>query len=103
MRRQADHDHGGGARTHHHGGAKWSCHSQLVDYIEARAAINGWVAEQTRDRIPELIPEGVLDELTRLVLTNVIYLKAPWQRPFDGGATAPAPFHRLEGASSRPS
>ena len=26
--RRADHDHGGGARPDHHGGAKWSCHSQ---------------------------------------------------------------------------
>jgi serpin B len=77
----------------------------LVDYIEAperaRNTINAWVAEQTRDRIPELIPEGVLNQLTRLVLTNAIYLKAPWLHPFDEKATRDAPFHRLDGSQTR--
>jgi serpin B len=82
--------------------ASYGAGMRLVDYIEAteeaRAAINDWVAEQTRDRIPELIPEGVLDELTRLVLTNAIYLNAPWEHPFDEGGTTAAPFHRLDGS-----
>jgi len=65
----------------------------------ARETINAWVAEQTRDRIPNLIPEGVLNEFTRLVLTNAIYLNAPWQYPFPEGATSPAPFHRLDGST----
>ena len=33
-----------------------------VDYVgateQARAAINGWTAEQTHDRIPEIIPRA---------------------------------------------
>jgi serpin B len=78
---------------------------RLVDFVgareEARAAINESVADQTRDRIPELIPAGVLDELTRLVLTNAIYLKAPWQHPFADDATAPGPFHRLDGSQTQ--
>lgn len=65
----------------------------------ARETINAWVAEQTRDRIPELIPDGVLNELTRLVLTSAIYLNAPWQYPFPEGATSTAPFHRLDGST----
>jgi serpin B len=77
----------------------------LVDYIEAREearqTINRWVADQTRDRIPELIPDGVLDALTRLVLTNAIYLKAPWMHPFDEAATSTAPFYRLDGVAPR--
>lgn len=81
--------------------AEYGAGLRLVDYVEARdvarAAINGWVADQTRGRIPELIPAGVLNDLTRLVLTNAIYLKAPWQHPFDDGATVPGPFHRLDG------
>jgi len=74
---------------------------RIVDYITAteaaREAINTWVADQTRDRIPNLIPEGVLNDFTRLVLTNAIYLKAPWQHPFAEGATAPSPFQLVDG------
>jgi serpin B len=81
--------------------AQYGAGMRLVDYIEAheeaRELINAWVAEQTRDRIPELIPEGVLDEMTRLVLTNAIYLNAPWMHRFEREATELAPFTRLDG------
>lgn len=74
---------------------------RLVDYKTqaeaARAAINAWVAGQTEDRIRELIRQGILDEATRLVLVNAMYLKAAWLDPFADGATAPAPFTRLDG------
>ncbi len=76
---------------------------RLVDYIgdaeAARAAINAWVADQTEDRIRELLAQGSVDPLTRLVLVNSIYLKAAWDLPFDEGATAPAPFTRLDGTT----
>jgi serpin B len=64
----------------------------------ARAHINKWVAEQTRDRIRDLIPQGGIKELTRLVLTNAIYLKAPWAWEFNDGLTKPKPFHVHGGA-----
>ena len=38
--------------------------------------------EGIEQRIPELIPEGVLDSLTRLTLVNAIYLKATWASVF---------------------
>lgn len=59
---------------------------EQVDFIgeteAARTRINGWVEEQTRDRIKDLIPAGALNEDTRLVLTNAIYMKAPWADEF---------------------
>ena len=64
-----------------------------------RAHINKWVAEQTRDKIRDLIPQGAIKELTRLVLANAIYLKAPWGSEFDGRWTEPKPFHVHGGAS----
>src|ERR1700693_1732676 len=64
-----------------------------------RAHINQWVAKQTRDRIRDLIPQGAIKELTRLVLANAIYLKAPWSSEFDGRWTEPKPFHVHGGAS----
>ena len=74
---------------------------RLVDYETAteaaRQAINGWVAEQTEQRIRELLAKGILDDQTRLVLVNAIYLKAAWTNPFQVEATKPAPFTHLDG------
>ena len=55
--------------------------------------INKWVADQTRDRIRDLIPAGALNKLTRLVLANAIYLKAPWASEFSDTSTKPKPFN----------
>ena len=58
----------------------------LVDFAEAAAAsreINHWVEEQTNGKIKDLIPPGSLDAMTRLVLTNAVYFKGDWVRPFD--------------------
>jgi serpin B len=59
--------------------------------------INSWVEEQTSDRIKDLIPEGAIDALTRLVLTNAIYFKGSWKEPFAEDRTGPGPFHLLDG------
>src|SRR5215469_10729901 len=48
----------------------------------ARETINDAVAEQTAGKITGLIPPGVIDTLTRLVLTNAVYLKALWTHQF---------------------
>ena len=73
----------------------------LVDYQQdtesARQSINGWVATETAGKIPTLLAPGVLSTSTRLVLTNAIYLKAPWLEPFTEGATAAAPFTLVSG------
>jgi serpin B len=58
----------------------------------ARQTINRWVEEQTRNKIKDLMPEGSIDAMTRLVLTNAIYFKGPWEEPFPKAATRPAPF-----------
>ncbi|PYL61827.1 MAG: serpin family protein [Verrucomicrobia bacterium] len=67
-----------------------------VDFIADPAAatqhINKWVADQTRERIRDLIPLRALDKTTRLVLANALYLKAPWANEFSQNATQPEPF-----------
>lgn len=60
--------------------------------------INKWVADQTRDKIRDLIPENALNKLTRLVLANALYLKAPWTDAFSAKATQLEPFHVRGGA-----
>ena len=64
---------------------------------QARKLINEWTAGQTHVRIPEIIPPDVLDALTRLVLVNAVYLKAPWEVPFEKMLTAKRPFHTADG------
>src|SRR5438105_1905939 len=67
-----------------------------LDFIANPAAatqrINKWVADQTRNRIRDLIPGGALDNTTRLVLANALYLKAPWANEFSQNSTQPEPF-----------
>ena len=67
-----------------------------VDFVGAteksRQAINLWVEDQTNEKIKDLIPQGVLDALTRLVLTNAIYFKGDWASQFKESATKDAPF-----------
>jgi serine protease inhibitor len=74
---------------------------RLVDYKRdpdaAAALINAWTSEQTHGKIPELIPAGVLDVMTRLVLVNAVYFKAAWQEPFDK-ATPRRPFTTEDGS-----
>jgi serpin B len=73
---------------------------RLVDYRNDPAgacrAIDGWVSDQTEGRIPKLLDS--LDPLTRLVLVNAIYLKAPWLKAFYEAETKDAPFTRPDGS-----
>ncbi len=76
---------------------KYDAPLQPLDFKKNSAGatkeINDWVADQTRKRIVDLIPPNGLDETTRMVLANALYLKAPWAEPFEKSATRPEPFH----------
>jgi serpin B len=63
-----------------------------------RQAINRWVEGRTRERIKDLIAQGVLDALTRMVLVNAVYMKAKWEHEFDPKLTRPQPFAAGGGA-----
>jgi serpin B len=58
----------------------------LVDYAgqadAARQEINAWIQKQTAGRISDLLPQGSLNNATRLVLTNAIYFKGEWASQF---------------------
>ena len=74
---------------------------RLVDFEreaeKARVTINDWVSDETEGKIKDLIPPGVIDDLTRLVLTNAIYFNAAWLNPFQEPNTEDGPFHTLDG------
>jgi serpin B len=69
-----------------------------VNPAAAAQHINKWVADQTRDKIRDLIPENALNKLTRLVLANALYLKAAWADAFSAKTTQPESFHVRGGA-----
>jgi serpin B len=75
---------------------------RTLDFVntpeESRITINEWVSEQTEGKIEDLIPQGVIDALTRLVLTNAIYFNAAWQYEFDEDMTDNGAFHLLDGS-----
>ena len=64
----------------------------VTDPAAATQRINKWVADQTDNRIHDLIPGGALNNTTRLVLANALYLKAPWANEFSQNSTEPEPF-----------
>ena len=68
-----------------------------VDYLheepKARAQINQWVADQTQNKILNLI-SSALDPHMRLVLVNAVYFKGTWAGQFKTNETQTAPFYR---------
>jgi serpin B len=74
---------------------------RLLDFAsapeESRVTINEWVSDRTEDKIRDLIPEGAIDPLTRLVLTNAIYFNAAWNYPFEESLTEDGSFDLLDG------
>ena len=75
---------------------------RVLDFVgvpeESRVTINDWVSEQTEDRIEDLIPSGLINPNTRLVLTNAIYFNAAWLYPFEEDLTGDGAFHLLDGS-----
>lgn len=60
---------------------------------KSRQTINSFIAEQTRNRIKDLLPQGSLNpSLTRLVITNAIYFKGTWEWEFDKSDTREQDF-----------
>ncbi|XP_077209426.1 leukocyte elastase inhibitor-like [Paroedura picta] len=59
---------------------------------EARKQINQWVEEQTEGKILDLLPEGMVSEMTRLILVNAVYFNGSWEEPFEVGMTEEMPF-----------
>ena len=63
---------------------------------ESRITINNWVSDQTKEKIKDLIPRGIIDPSTVLVLTNAIYFNAAWKYPFSEDMTKDGPFYLLD-------
>lgn len=71
------------------------------DAEAARRSINEWVSRETEQKIPELMPDGSIDAMTRLVLTNAVYFNAAWARTFEPALTRDGDFTLADGSHVR--
>ena len=86
-------------------GRYYSADTTNLDFItkpeESRVTINTWVEEQTGEKIKDILPEGSIDPLTRLVITNAIYFKGTWVKQFDEEKTTEETFRTGTGTIIR--
>uniref|UniRef100_A0A8C2E5S4 Serpin B6 n=1 Tax=Cyprinus carpio TaxID=7962 RepID=A0A8C2E5S4_CYPCA len=57
-----------------------------------RLDINKWVETNTQEKIKDLLPQGSISEITKLVLVNAIYFKGNWLVKFPKEATRDGQF-----------
>lgn len=56
-----------------------------------------WAKEQTNGLIKEILPDGAVNLLTRLIFANAIYFKGTWNEKFNPSKTKDYDFHQLDG------
>jgi serpin B len=64
---------------------------------EASEEINSWIANETENRIKDLVSPDIIDASTRLVLANAIYFKASWLSRFEEEQTQDGLFTTADG------
>ena len=71
-----------------------------LDFADSQAqnTINDWVAENTNDKIPQIVDS--LSPEDALYLINAVYFKGSWSNQFDPNATTEAPFYTAPNSSS---
>jgi len=67
------------------------------DADNARKTVNTWVADQTNQKIKDLLKPTHVTPLTRLILTNAIYFKGDWATQFNVKHTRDGEFLTLAG------
>lgn len=83
--------------------SEYGAHAESLDFLNntegSREHINEWVSDKTAERIPDLIPQGMLSADTAIVLTNAIYFKGAWKTLFDPEKTVEGVFSAPDGSS----
>jgi serpin B len=81
---------------------KYNSALKNVDFIDGierektRKDINTWLEQKTNDKIKDLLGQGDLSSLTRLVLINAVYFYADWAEPFKKESTQPKEFSLID-------
>ena len=73
----------------------------MLDFVDdpegSRKTINKWIGEQTENCIQDLVQPGLINQSTRMILTNAINFNAAWQHPFEDSITQRHKFYLLNG------
>ncbi|OGL49568.1 MAG: hypothetical protein A2161_03830 [Candidatus Schekmanbacteria bacterium RBG_13_48_7] len=81
----------------------YDCFAAQVDfkttYESEREKINSWIERQTKQKIRNALPAGILSSVTRLVILNAIYFKGDWANCFDKKNTVQESFLSSSGNS----
>lgn len=74
----------------------YGAQAALVDFVEqpsqTRDTINQFIAQQTGNRIKDIVSPEDINALTRLMITNAIYFKGTWEWEFDRRKTQDRDF-----------
>lgn len=76
--------------------------SNHVDFqtkaVEVATEVNSWAEKQSNGLIKEILPNGAVNNSTRLVFANAVYFKGAWSEKFDPSKTKDSDFHLLDGS-----
>lgn len=73
-----------------------------TDFAQSASAaetINGWVADQTENKIDHIIDASALNAMTRFVVVNAVYFYGQWENPFSEAFTKDGPFNLSDGTT----
>jgi len=63
--------------------------------------INNWVEKKTNNKIKDLIPQGAINDNTKMVLSNATYFKGSWKKEFLEKDTKKESFTQLDGTEKQ--
>lgn len=77
----------------------FGAHIQSLNFSSPQALgiINGWAADNTHQRIPEVL--DVIPNNAVMFLMNALYFKGNWSTMFDASKTAPSSFRLADGST----
>jgi len=80
--------------------ANYNAYPEKLDFStkaeDSREFINNWVKETTEGKISNLVTKGAIDENTKMVLVNAVYLNADWKNKFNPSLTKKQKFTTKE-------
>ena len=61
--------------------------------------VNSWAEKHTNGLITNILPNGAVTQMTRLILANALYFKGSWKTKFKPSETQNQEFHLLNGTT----
>ncbi|KAF7257742.1 hypothetical protein EG68_05635 [Paragonimus skrjabini miyazakii] len=76
-------------------------YNKTVQPEKARLKINNWVADKTDGLLTDLLPLGIINQDTRLILATALYFTGSWEEKFDRSLTKDTDFFLLKGGTTK--